>query len=406
MKVLITAAGSLGDVAPYTGLGARLRAAGHEVALATHDRFAPLAREAGLEFRRLPADPDAQGPAVRGRDMLRTAAAFVRELAQGVADTTAQGADVLLLSTTTAPIGWQISEATGVASLGVYLQPTAPTGDFAPVVAGGRSLGRPGNRVAGRLSLRMVDRVYADAISDLRSRLGLPAATPTAVRRRQDEAGWRVLHGYSPVLVPQPADWRAGLETVGNWWPHHDPGYRLPMAVEDFLRSGPPPVLVGFGSMAAGEGERLSALTVEALRRAGLRGILQSGRAGLVADGDDVIPVGAVPHAVLFPRLAAVVHHAGAGTTGAVLRAGVPSVPVPVTADQPFWAGRLAALGAATAPIPYKDLTAVRLADALSTVVRDPSYARAAASAARRSAAEDGAGRVAEALERLTPVRY
>lgn len=117
--------------------------------------------------------------------------------------------------------------------------------------------------------------------------------------------------------------------------------------------------------MAAGEGERLSEIAVRALRRAGLRGILQSGSAGIAAGGDDVLTIGDTPHALLFPRLGAVVHHAGAGTSAAALRAQVPSVTVPVTADQPFWAARLASIGAATDPVPFRSLTAERLADAL-----------------------------------------
>lgn len=94
------------------------------------------------------------------------------------------------------------------------------------------------------------------------------------------------------------------------------------------------------------------------------------------------------------------VHHAGAGTSAAGLRAGVPAVPVPVTADQPFWAGRLAALGAATDPIPFRSLTAEALADALGRVVRQQSYSRAAVTAAQLMAAEDGAGEAVKAVER------
>ncbi|MFE2145626.1 glycosyltransferase, partial [Streptomyces sp. NPDC059456] len=154
---------------------------------------------------------------------------------------------------------------------------------------------------------------------------------------------------------------------------------------------------------AAGEGERLGAIAVRALRRAGLRGILQSGSAGLVAEGgggDDVLTIGDVPHALLFPRLAAVVHHAGAGTTAAAVRAGIPSVTVPVAADQPFWAARLAAIGAGTAPVPFRSLTAEGLADALTAAVRDPSYAHAAAAAGRHMSGEDGAGGVVAAVHR------
>lgn len=247
----------------------------------------------------------------------------------------------------------------------------------------------------------MTDRLYADAVARLRRRLQLPASSAAATRRRQERAHWPVLHGFSTAVVPRPDDWRPGLEIVGNWWPHLDPAERLPDRVEEFLRAGPPPVLVGFGSMAGGEGERLSELAVQGLRRAGVRGILQAGAAGLAAEGDGLITVGALPHALLLPRLAAVVHHAGAGTAAAALRAGIPSVPVPVTADQPFWAGRLTALGAATAPVPFPSLTADRLATALGTAVSRRGLARAAEGTARRMAAEDGAGRVVEAVRRI-----
>ncbi|MFD5702929.1 glycosyltransferase [Streptomyces lasiicapitis] len=401
MRILIAAAGSYGDVAPYTGLGTRLRTAGHDVAIATHDGFAPLVQGAGLGFRPLPADAGAPGPAAGRRALMRTASAFVRDLGGGLADAVEEADDLLVLSTTTAPLGWHLAEALGVPTIGAYLQPAHPTREFAPVVSGGRTLGGWGNCALGRFSLRMVDRVYADAVRDLRSRLGLPAATPAAVRARREREAWPVSHGFSPAVVRRPDDWRAGLDVVGNWWPHHDPAARLPSDVEDFLGSGPAPVFIGFGSMAAGEGERLGEVAVAALRRAGLRGVLQSGRAGLAASGDGILTVGELPHALLFPRMAAVVHHAGAGTTAAGLRAGVPAVPVPVTAAHPFWAGRLTALGAAPAAVPFRALTAERLADALTRAVRETTYASAAEAVARAMAAEDGAGQFLKAVERF-----
>ncbi|MET9062917.1 nucleotide disphospho-sugar-binding domain-containing protein [Streptomyces antibioticus] len=146
--------------------------------------------------------------------------------------------------------------------------------------------------------------------------------------------------------------------------------------------------------MVSGDGERLSEIAVRALRRAGLRGILQAGSAGLAAEGDDLLTVGDVPHALLFPRLAAVVHHGGAGASAAVT--------VPVTADQPFWARRLAALGAAAEPIPFRSLTAEELADSLPQVVKRQAYSRAAARAAHHMAIENGARQTLETVRRLT----
>ncbi|MFE0256818.1 glycosyltransferase [Streptomyces sp. NPDC059010] len=387
MRILIAAAGSRGDVAPYTGLGAGLREAGHEVTLATTDAFAPLVREAGLGFRSLPARPQGQGGVEGRRELMRAAAAFVTELGRGFADAVDPGTDLLLLSATTAPLGRHVAEAMGTPTVGVHLQPNAPTGAFPPTVLGTRSLGRLGNRIAGRFALRMADRVYTEAVTELRSRLDLPPLAPSAMRRRQERAHRPVLHGFSTALVPRPADWHAGLDIVGNWWPYLAPDRRLPAELEDFLAAGARPVFIGFGSMGAGHGERLSEIAVRALRRAGLRGIVQSGRAGLAAVGDDVLTSGDVPHTLLFPRVAAVVQHAGAGTAAAALRAGAPVIPVPVTADQPFWAARLAAIGAATDPIPFASLTEERLADALDRAVRQQTYARAAAGAPPPTAA-------------------
>lgn len=271
MRVLIAAAGSRGDVAPFAGLGVALRGAGHEVVLATMEAFAPLVREAGLEFRPLPAhsrERGGNGGVEDRRELMRTAAAFVTELGRGFAEAVDGGTELLLLSATTAPLGWHLAEARGIPSLGLYLQPTAPTGDFPPVVTGSRSLGRTGNRLAGCFALRMADRVYTRAVGDLRRRLELPPLAPSAMRRRRERERRPVLHGFSPALVPRPSDWRPGLEVVGTWWPPLRAAERLPAEVEDFLGAGPRPVLLGFGSMAAGEGERLSGIAVRALRRA------------------------------------------------------------------------------------------------------------------------------------------
>ncbi|WP_438487534.1 glycosyltransferase [Streptomyces sp. S186] len=422
MNILITAAGSYGDIAPYTGLGARLRAAGHEVTLATHDGFAPVVRAAGLEFRSLPADPRAAQPAdpdTRGtpttrRALMRRATAFIEQLGTGMADAASPGTELLLLSTTTAPLGWHLAEALDIPSAGAYLQPTTPTRDFAPVVGGGRSLGGWGNRAAGRLSLRVVDRLHTAAARALRARLGLPPATPHTIRRRVEAANWPILHGFSELLVPRPADWRPGLDITGYWWPHLAPDAQLPPVLEDFLTSGPPPVSIGFGSMTTDDAEHLTTLAIRALRRAGLRGILLSGNAALTtpdSPSDDILTLPTpVPHALLFPRVAAAVHHCGAGTSAAALRAGIPSVPVPFTADQPFWAARLASLGAATAALPFPTLTKLplddavtRLATALTEATTTPSLRAHAQSAAHHLTTEDGPTTALNLLPHPTP---
>ena len=143
---------------------------------------------------------------------------------------------------------------------------------------------------------------------------------------------------------------------------------------------------------------------MRALRTAGLRGVVQQGWAGLAArgDDDDVITVGDVRHAVLFPRTAAVVHHAGADTTAAVLRAGVPTIPVPVQFDGFFWSARMVALGPAPEAVPLRRLTAGTLAPALRRATDDPHHRGRARELARDLAGEDGVAPVLAALDRLT----
>src|SRR5207248_7957003 len=137
-----------------------------------------------------------------------------------------------------------------------------------------------------------------------------------------------------------------------------------PPALVDFLADGPAPVYVGFGSMAPADAERLTAVALDALARADRRAVLLAGWAGLgrAAGSDRVLVVDAIPHDWLFPRMSALVHHGGAGTTASGLRAGVPAVVVPFFGDQPFWGDRVWRLGVGARPIQRKALTADRLA--------------------------------------------
>ncbi|WP_244376015.1 glycosyltransferase [Streptomyces ficellus] len=191
--------------------------------------------------------------------------------------------------------------------------------------------------------------------------------------------------------MPRPEDWPSWAGAAGYWWPARPTGWQPPAVLLDFLQAGPPPVFIGFGSMAPGEGDRLSELVAAAVRRAGVRAVVQAGWADLAGRGDDVLTIGDVPHDWLLPRTAAAVHHAGAGTTAAALRAGVPAVPVPVMADQPFWASRLCALGVAPRSLPFAELTADALGDAVTACLSDPSHRHRATRLARAIATEDGA---------------
>jgi len=253
VRILIATVGSHGDVVPYTGLGARLREAGHVVSLATHTRFAALVSVAGLEFRALPVDPmaalttedgqrlvRARSAALEVAELIRLGRQLMPALGEGVLSAAQQGCDVLLLSATLAPLGQVVAEALGLPSIGVFLQPMTPTREFQAPVPITRPLGPWGNYLVGNVTQAAIDQLLYPAVRQLRRSLGLPALTIAAERRRAGRRGWPVLHGFSPAVVARPADWRAGMEVCGYWWPHQDPAWQPPSELIDFVQAGPP----------------------------------------------------------------------------------------------------------------------------------------------------------------------
>jgi UDP:flavonoid glycosyltransferase YjiC (YdhE family) len=331
--------------------------------------------------------------------LLRIAAPIVDELGAGLAAAAEQHRpETILVSTMAAPLAYQVAEAHGLPLINAFLQPVLPTGDFGPVLLGGRSLGRTLNRGIAAATLTASRTLYAGPVRRLRRALGLPREPVRRTAARQQDGRYPTIHGFSTAVIPRPTDWPAHLSVAGYWWPARPADWTPPPDLVDFLAAGPRPVFIGFGSMATGHGGRLAAPILAAVRAARVRAVVQTGWSGLQIHDEDVLSIGEVPHDWLFPQVAAVVHHAGAGTTAAGLRAGVPAVAVPVLTDQPFWAHRLAALGAAPVPLPLPRLTADRLAAALSAVTRAPRYRTAAQTIAARLAAEDGAGPVLRRL--------
>jgi len=409
MRVLIVTSGSVGDAAPYTGLGARLHTAGHHVTVASHAPFEAAFAAAGLHFRAIPGDmrellPQARsgtGPRSLAR-LQRIARPLISELGSALAAAAADAKpEVMLLSTVVAPLGYQVAEAHGIPWAGVFLQPVAPTGDFGSVLLGGRSIGRWGNRAVTAAAARFSQGLYAGPVQRLRSDLGLPHEPIRTLRTWQDGGRYPTFHGFSEAVVPRPSDWRPQLAVTGYWWPAPRPSWTPPPELSSFLAAGPPPVLIGFGSMTVGP--RVAAAIRDAVHAAGVRAVVQAGWAGLdVEASDKILPIGEAPHEQLLPLMSAVVHHAGAGTTAAGLRAGIPAVPVPVLADQPFWAARLHALGAASRPIPLSRLTAPALAAALREVTTNPHRRARAEAVAARLAAEDGAAGILAWLATLS----
>jgi UDP:flavonoid glycosyltransferase YjiC (YdhE family) len=219
--------------------------------------------------------------------------------------------------------------------------------------------------------------------------LGLPRQTWTKHRTALDVTP--SLLAVSRHVLPRPTDWQSHHRVTGYIFDHED-GWEAPQPLLDFLADGDKPVYIGFGSMRERQPEAATRLFLDAIKQAGKRAILLGGWAGIGASDlpKEFLVLKYAPHDWLFPRMAAVVHHGGAGTTAAALRTGVPSVVVPVMSDQPFWGRRVHDLGAGTRPIPRAKLTADNLAAAIIEATTNQVMREKAAELGAKIQAEDG----------------
>ena len=415
MRLTIVTVGSRGDVQPFVALGVGLRDAGHAVRIAAPRPFADLVAAHGLDFAPLAGDPRALLETEAGRSWLDSggnglafARRFVRllggNLEAGLDDTFAacRGTDAVL-GAVFAFGAESAAQKLGVPYGRLLLQPFDRTRAF-QTVGVPRSFG-PWHDLATHLVAEQV--LWQPVRRQLNrwrvGRLGLPPLPLLGPALVPPERRPPTVYGFSPLVVPPPPDWGPRVTVAGYWPLGPEPGWSPPPALEAFLADGEPPVSVGFGSMTARDPAALLRTTLDALRAAGRRGVLLAGWSGLGVRAEDfpadVFLADEVPHAWLFPRCAAAVHHGGAGTTAASLRAGVPTVVVPFFADQPFWGRRVHALGVGPRPVPFRRLEAVGLAEALRGA-DDPDLRARASALGARLRAEDGVGRGVAAIER------
>ncbi len=417
MKIVVTAAGSRGDVQPCLALGLGLMRAGHEVTLASWEPYRHLAESRGLAFYPVAGpDPDrlVEALVAAGRNPLGYARRFRPLLwphvGKGLRDCLAACADAdAVLYTPLGFAGFMAAEHLGLPSVGCVVTPLFIRDGGFPSAVLGRPLPLPGglyNRLSHPATEQLYWRIVEPLVAQARREAGLAPMSrlrgPLGEMHRQRRP---FLLGWSPHVLPTDGRREGWMHATGYWFLDREEGWRPPEKLRRFIEAREPPVALALGSMGltrASEAGRIVSLTAEALGRAGLRGILVSDHGGTDAGlPENVVRIsGGVPYDWLFPRVSVAVHHGGAGTTAEALRAGTPSVVVPLVPDQEFWGWRVHALGAGPAPIPHKKLTAEKLSGAILQAATDPGIHRRCNLLGSKVAAEDGVARAVEAFER------
>ncbi|GAB4516192.1 MAG: glycosyltransferase [Anaerolineae bacterium] len=426
MKVLILTLGSRGDVQPYVAFAKGLIEAGHEPLLATDATFKEFITAHGVPYAYV---NEVIGSLISG-DAAREALAQ----AQGVIgwikvanDLNAQikplQRQMLSEQWTAAQVfqpdvvvyhpkalgGRHIAEALGVPGVIAVAAPgIAPTRAFPAVGMPELPFGEGYNRSTYGLVARMANLSYGGLINEWRD-------TELKLEKRSRYASdmldpngqpTPILQAFSPHLLPN-IDWEAHVHTVGFWFLETQQAFTPDADLVRFLEAGEAPVYVGFGSMTSRDPQKMTQTVVDALVKTGQRGLIATGWGG-ISEGDlpaNVYRIREAPHSWLFPRVKAVVHHGGAGTTAAGLRAGRPTLICPFFGDQPLWGARVHELGAGPAPIPEKKLTVDNLSEALRALATNSTMQQNAAALGEKMRAEDGLANGIRWLEHNVPTR-
>jgi sterol 3beta-glucosyltransferase len=407
MRIAVHTLGTRGDVQPYLALAGELAARGHSVSIAGPAQFEAFVAGHGIRFHALPGEflallDSAEGKAAMaggngfsaGFKLLGRFRPLMRKLLDAEADHARAFKPEVIVHHPKSMAGPHLAELLGCpALLASPLPGFTPTSAFPSPMLPFASLG-PLNRASHLLAIKGPDMLFGKTLRRWRAEtLGLPSSGKTTRFR----AG--TLYAYSAHVLPKPADWGDDV-CVSGYWFMDEGDYAPPADLARFLADGEAPIYVGFGSIPGLDPEGTAQAFVDALVSTGRRGLIATvgGALGRVDAPASIHFMEGAPHDWLFPRMHAVIHHGGAGTTGAALRAGKPMAICPFFGDQPFWARTIERLGVGPAALDRKRGTAEALSQALATL-DDPETRDRAAKIGAAIRAERGPAVAADFIE-------
>ena len=418
MKITILGIGSRGDTQPYIALGQGLKEAGYTVNFVASDDFAEFVASYGLDYSPLGVniqiflEDKMQNVLGSGRNIIQALREIIRE---GMAyasvmdehiSRACQDTNLIIGNLIGGIFGQQYAAKQHIPFIWASTIPLPGRTATYPAMAIPQQwrLGQPLNKMSHTLLDQMMWQGFRGLINRWRKREHIkPFPFFHTPWYEQNGQTIPAIYCYSQHVLPQPLDWPDLRQVSGYWFLDRNDDWQPPADIVRFIGAGAPPVYIGFGSMAGRNPEQTTQLVCKALEISGQRGILASGWGALKEQimPENVFVLQSIPHDWLFPQMAAVVHHGGAGTVGASLRAGVPTIIVPFFGDQPFWGDRVQALGVGPKAIPHKKLTSEKLADAIHQAVTDTMISQNASALGEKIRAEQGVSVAVQFIERF-----
>lgn len=414
MRITIVTVGTRGDVEPFIALGLGLQRAGHIIKIATHGMFESFVRGYGLDFSLISGNVQEAINSAEARGALETSDtsfSFLMEVRQKAAplvltavqelQEACKDAEHLMCTPLTLHITFFLAKEFSLPISVGCVNPAGPTKYFHNVAVPPPAAWLPGfakstyNVLSHLIISDLIwqgERPYLHAAWKKVFGHGLPFREPLTPAFKKNPP--LMLNAYSNYVLPKPADWSVVQHVTGYWFLKPLQAWSPDDALEKFLAAGDKPVYIGFGSMNSNEYKNgaLKNMILETIQRTGKRAVVLNAGLGLVQAElpETIFATGPVPFDYLFQKMAAVVHHGGAGTTAIGLKAGVPNVITPLIFDQRFWAWCAEKTGAAVPAIPWNKLNADNLTQAINTAVSNKDIISKAQEIGERINSENG----------------
>ncbi|KAG7053285.1 sterol glucosyltransferase [Colletotrichum scovillei] len=435
LNIVVQVVGSRGDVQPFLALASALQKAGHRVRIATHPQFSAFVLESNnsvpnspnkIEFFPVGGDPaDLMAYMVESPSLIPKMSQIRAGIIQRKRDMYVEMLDGFwrscvhpdplsnvpfvadaIIANPPSFAHVHCAQALGIPVHLMFTMPWSSTKAF-PHPLANIGFSKADKKSTNHASYAAVEFLTWQGLGDLVNvwrvqSLGLEPVPSTEGHRILESLQVPFTYCWSPSLVPKPSDWGPHIDISGFFF--RDPApYTPPPDLEAFLKAGPPPIYVGFGSIVVGGIGGLMTMVLSAIKATGVRAIISRGWSNLNGEeSDNVFYVGDCPHEWLFQQVAAVIHHGGAGTTACGLRYGKPTTIVPFFGDQPFWGAVVAEAGAGPDPIPYRSLTSQKLIQAIQLCL-SPDAVRSARKLADAMQRENGVQAAVDAFHANLP---